>query len=474
MKNIILFSCMLFTTVSFTQEHKKITHKLNIGKAERMGNKNGWVYSNLTSELIVQQLQDDPSTYKRTSKLKLNYTVDGYRFNGKLYQLNQSPLKNEQHLGYVKIKYVLSTGNTFEETYGSFGVTHNIDRGYKELKNLSNIKLQSVKIIEFENSHMEYVLNNFIKTKQKQQTKTEYKTKQKNELEENKNDDSSNSYDYSNNKNSSDSDNNNNSYSSSNTSYKRSYQKKQREATDMWNAQKKINDKAKRDYYAQVNKKKQYYDQLNKGAIDGINKIAGMVSKLQQQKARNNAIKAQYAREQAQNAEIREMEEKAEKRLERIKARMKFEEKERIKNAQSSFLDKIKDHNISVLANKKELFFIIITISEKENKIEISPFSLFANNDNLLPYKIDVISDFKKKTGKSEVFMQGPFNTFEEQKKDVEDFQMNAKNSYVSYSLTKYSYLSRYNRRNTQNTDFWGEKKKSTKKKKTKTKSIWN
>lgn len=87
MKKILLLTFILLSTFTFGQEHKEIKDKFHIDKAEKQGNKNGWVYSNLNFELTVQQLQDGPDTYKGTGKLHLgrnDYTIDGYRFNGKL------------------------------------------------------------------------------------------------------------------------------------------------------------------------------------------------------------------------------------------------------------------------------------------------------------------------------------------------------------------------------------------------------
>ena len=163
---------LLFTTNIFAQEYNEITDELHKSEASPQGNSNGWIISNLTFRLKVIQNEDGPGTYKRNGNLLLgrsDYTIVGYRFNGKLYKLGQAPFTNhENHSGYFKVRFVVSVDNShhsFEKTTAAgLGSNFEIDRGYKSPKSLSNIKLLSVDIIDLSDNHMEYVLNNYLKS----------------------------------------------------------------------------------------------------------------------------------------------------------------------------------------------------------------------------------------------------------------------------------------------------------------------
>ena len=121
------------------------------------------------------------------------------------------------------------------------------------------------------------------------------------------------------------------------------------------------------------------------------------------------------------------------------------------------------------------MFFIVISRKYHEKKIYISPFSLFANSENELPYKVDVIKDFKSKLSKPYVYLQGPYKSLEEQKNAVAAFQTNARNNYVSYSLLKFTYKPEFVSSSNKNGDFWGEKKtnNSEPKKNVETEDFW-
>lgn len=279
---------------------------------------------------------------------------------------------------------------------------------------------------------------------------------------------SSDSYDYSSNESSysSNSSYSNSDYSSS-TPSESIYQKNQREATDKWDAQQKANKQATRDYYAKAQAQQQHNDELNAIAIKGINQVAGLISDIQRDRAANKARMLAEEQEERREAAERRLEVE---RLEAERRQAQREENERI-FAQFSFIDNFYDKKIPVVVDSKEVFFIIISRKYHEKKIYISPFSLFANSENELPYKVDVIKDFKSKISRPYVYVQGPYKSLDEQKNAVAAFQTKARNNYVSYSLLKFTYKPEFVSSSNNNGDFWGEKKSTEAKSK---KTIWD
>ena len=306
-----------------------------------------------------------------------------------------------------------------------------------------------------------------------------FKEKKSNTSSSNTQTNSSDSYDYSSNQSSysSNSSYSNSDYSSNSTS-ESIYQKNQREATDKWDAQQKANKQATADYYAKAKAQQQHYDELNAIAIKGINQVAGLFSDIQRDRAANKARMLAEEQEERREEAERERREAAKRRLERLEAERRQaerEEQKRIINAQFNFLDKLLDKKIPVVVDSKEVFFIVISRKYHEKKIYISPFSLFANSENELPYKVDVIKDFKSKLSKPYVYLQGPYKSLEEQKNAVAAFQTNARNNYVSYSLLKFTYKPEFVSSSNKNGDFWGEKKtnNSEPKKNVETEDFW-
>jgi hypothetical protein len=286
------------------------------------------------------------------------------------------------------------------------------------------------------------------------------KNKKRNNYSSSSQTNSSDSYNYSSNENSYSSANS--SYSSTNSTSESSYQKKQREANAKWDAQQKANEQAKRDYYDQSIRRKQDIQRQNELVKQAGNIAANAINHYQKQNAANDARKAEYRRqlaEERRESEEEERREAADRRLEAERRQAEREEKERISNAQSSFLDNLYDKKIPVVVDSKEVFFVIISRNYDEQKISISPFSLFANSEYELPYKVDVIKDFKSKLSKPYVYVQGPYKSLEEQKNAVAAFQTNARNNYVSYSLIKFTYKPEFVSSSNKNADFWGEKK---------------
>ncbi|WP_366187108.1 hypothetical protein [Flavobacterium ovatum] len=256
--------------------------------------------------------------------------------------------------------------------------------------------------------------------------------------------------------------------------------------------QKTTSPKLQKNYTDVIQQTQQNINRFDKARANAQNTLNNFFNARQQQADKNRELEqARYEREMEERKE--------EERLEQLrlqKLRDERAQKERIENARSNFMNGIQDMDMPVVVNKKEVFFIIITKMNNEDKIEISPFSLIANTDNILPYKIDIVSDYKKITGRNSIFVQGPYYTFDEQKKAISSFQKNAKNNYTSYSLIKYSYEDQFNKAaslnqdfggkeatntpsttTSESTDFWGEKttKKTNTTKKTETtkSSIW-
>ncbi|AFU68112.1 putative serine-rich protein [Psychroflexus torquis ATCC 700755] len=290
---------------------------------------------------------------------------------------------------------------------------------------------------------------------------------------------SSDSYDYSSNESSysSNSSNSNSDYSSNSTS-ESIYQKRQREDAEAKARQSRARQDAQRRADAQVASNQRKVDQMNATSdniMNEINKIADQRNA--QIRAESEAKDAEYARRKEEKE--RESAERNERlrldRLEYIRLQAEREEKERISNAQSSFLDNLYDKKIPVVVDSKEVFFLIISRNNDEKQIYISPFSLFANGENELPYKIDVIKDFKSKVSKPYVYAQGPYNSLEEQKNAVANFQSKARNNYVSYSLLKFTYKPKFESSSNKNGDFWGEKKTNSTepKKNVETEDFW-
>ncbi|MFT4800712.1 MAG: hypothetical protein ACI87N_000568 [Flavobacteriales bacterium] len=293
---------------------------------------------------------------------------------------------------------------------------------------------------------------------------------------------SSDSYDYSDNDNTDYSSNGTSSYSSrnssSNTTSESIYQQRQREAAEASAAQQRARQNAQRRADAQVASNQRKVDQMNRVSDNITNQIDQFAEQHNARiRAESAARDVKYARQKA----LREEEEairSEERRIAIIEAnrrRDERKEKERISSAQFNFLESIYDKKIPVVVNSKEVYFIIICRNYDEEKIYLSPFSLYANSENEIPYKVDVIKDFKSKASQPYVFLQGPYNSLEEQKNAVATFQSNARNNYVSYSLLKFTYKPKLENITNKNVDFWGEKKNNNTepKKNVETEDFW-
>lgn len=375
--------------------------------------------------------------------------------------------------------------NNIKQTFGE-GVTYN-----DLTPILSNVNLDNFSAVDYHSltNKMDAVIRQINKDKllaeraEKERQKAEEK-----EAEEKEN--TSESYDYS----------ENSSYSNSSSQYNTNssnipsesiYQKRQREANEIKAAQQRSREKAQRRADAQYAENERKINNMNRAADNfksSINQIADQYNaRIKAEAAEREARAAAYQRRKAEEEEARlkERRRQSRERAERV----------RISEAQNSFYSTINDKQIPVVVNKNKLYFIIITKLNNEKKIEIAPFSLVANNEKELPYKIDVINDYKNKTGRNNAFIQGPYNTFDEQKRTVSSLQIKAQNNYLSSRLIKYSYASKFNatasenkdfwgdsskknnstKSNSTDTDFWGEKKTNTKvKTKTKSSTIWD
>lgn len=160
----------------------------------------------------------------------------------------------------------------------------------------------------------------------------------------------------------------------------------------------------------------------------------------------------------------REEAEEERERLKKEKLEREKLEKKRIEDAKYTFMNSLTDHNMPILAKQAITYFIIVAKNSRE-EIQFAKLNLVSNEQNELPYKIDVINEFKKQNNKQNVFLYGPYNNIQQQQSKLTQLKRDARNNYINIA-SDINYQTQLNKKTTTtptNTDFWGNKKQPTK-----------
>ena len=255
------------------------------------------------------------------------------------------------------------------------------------------------------------------------------------------------------------------------------YQKRQREARER--------KQREREYY------QKQQDQVDEVIKQGETRVNNIKSAKQ---TWDNAMKSwgdNLSREiEEEHRQVREMQlrqkreidrqnrlnaEKARKdRIERERREREEAEKRRISESQYNFMKNIEDQKIPIFYNKNKAYVIFVSKTNSE-KIQLIPTLLHKNSDNQLPYKQDVINALEKDRNLKNLYVYGVYDNFDEFKNIAVKLSTQAQNSYILISETaRFEYgkpQKNITAENKRNENFWGEKKKNTKTKKT---DFWN
>jgi len=164
-------------------------------------------------------------------------------------------------------------------------------------------------------------------------------------------------------------------------------------------------------------------DQYNALApvVEGVVGILGAFASDREERRQREAQEA--ANRRAAEAEKKRIAERERQRREQIRKE---------NEARSSFLASLTDQNIPVQieGNNTEVFCFFVN-KESNSAISFSLFSLYANDYNKIPYKVDVVKAYQQQSGKTNFYLYGTFNSIEAAKSKIKTLTQNANNSYI-------------------------------------------
>jgi len=280
------------------------------------------------------------------------------------------------------------------------------------------------------------------------------------------------------------------SYNNSSTSYNSSNSESEQERRDReYNERKRAFEK---EQLAKLNRSTQAYEQRQANLTKAGNNILNAIDNMQQQASARRAREAAAEEERYRQIRAEKEAEKARKAFEaneeRLRKEREREEKEAkrkhkvyIEDAQTEFIGNLKNQEIPVQVSVNEVFFFMVDAERyPKPSIKFAPFKVLANESNQIPYRVDILNDFMRKSGEYGYKIYGPYNSKFEQQSAMDKMTADAERiEMFKEADIMYHYVQK-NTTTTSNssTDFWGNKRKSktdsstTKKKKST--SFWD
>ncbi len=133
---------------------------------------------------------------------------------------------------------------------------------------------------------------------------------------------------------------------------------------------------------------------------------------------------------------------------------------------QAEFRSLLVDNNLSVVPLVPQTLVFMVNL-EEGNAISFSLFNLQPNSYGELPYKIDLVKDYQKKTGKTQNYLYGPYKTVEHAREEIKKIAFMAFLGFyevkedVVYTFGKSQSAQPTSTPSASDDSFWGTTKKS-------------
>ena len=183
---------------------------------------------------------------------------------------------------------------------------------------------------------------------------------------------------------------------------------------------------------------------------------------------------AQRRREAQARQAAREAEEERLNQIKRDRERAERAQKRAIANTRSSYFNNLPNKKIPINYHDTKAYFIFVLKNSNES-LSFARVTLNRNKEQQLPYKIDILNKLKKKVSFTDAYIQGPFESQKSQNQVYNMLSSRVKSSLLKLNQDINMEVGAAIQTDS-NTDFWGNTKQSTVKKKTTTikKDFWN
>jgi hypothetical protein len=250
-------------------------------------------------------------------------------------------------------------------------------------------------------------------------------------------------------------------------------------------------DAFEKEQLAKLDRSTQVYEQRQANLTNAGNTVLNAIDNMSRQadanRARQTAIYDAEARQRSaeraakserETIEFKKRKDAIEKKIrDREELEAKAERERLIDESQREFANSLEDQPIPLLVATDKVFFFMVDTFWDPSHIRFAPFKIFADVNKQIPYRKDIIDDFKLKTNEYGYKIYGPYNSRSDLENAMKNMAAQAERIQISRERDlSYTYVPEKKSKTNSETDFWGNKTNTKQKptKKKKDNSFWD